>query len=276
MRAKEFEIKKRDPNWRAMQDIRRSGAGGQHKDKKKAAKQGDVKHKGKISEGPENLSIGQQMARDGITYSPEKEDELIGLMSQYMKKAGMSSKQIRYYLSYDEDFIPDQLSDLPKQGLSKGVAEDDEPDEEYLDKVISDLHKDALGFRPDQEFGREWMSSSFEEKLEIYNNMLRSLNMDEAQDDWGGMSHGEFKRKELQHELGHEDDPDFERKLRQKQMDKDRGPWYIKIDGKIYKQKGESKSFDWKKGANNYALAILKNRPELKGKIFITKNPADQ
>ena len=67
-------------------------------------------------EGSENMSIGQQMARDGITYSPEKEKELIGLMSQYMKKAGMSSKEIRYYLSYDEDFIPDQLSDLPKEG----------------------------------------------------------------------------------------------------------------------------------------------------------------
>ena len=65
------------------------------------------------------LSIGQQMAQDGITYSPDKEDELIGLMSQYMKKAGMSSKQIRYYLSYDEDFIPDQLSDLPRQGVKE-------------------------------------------------------------------------------------------------------------------------------------------------------------
>ena len=56
MKAKEFDIKKRDPNWRAMQDIRRSGAGGQHKDKKKAEKQGDVKHKAKqfaedVSEG---------------------------------------------------------------------------------------------------------------------------------------------------------------------------------------------------------------------------------
>jgi hypothetical protein len=69
-----------------------------------------------MAEGSENMSIGQQMARDGITYSPEKENELIGLMSQYMKKNGMSSKEIRYYLSYDEDFIPDQLSDLPKKG----------------------------------------------------------------------------------------------------------------------------------------------------------------
>lgn len=252
-----------------MQDIRRSGAGGQHKDKKKAAKQGEVKHKG------------------------------------------------------------------------KDVVEGDEPDEEYLDKVISDLHKDALGFRPDQEFGQEWMSSSFEEKLEIYHNLLKSLNSDmdegiggtivggvgqffgnkidplageimrahgeiagrkaeytirkymhllkqalekqlksgdenedmkETQDDWGGMSHREFKRRELQHELGHEDDPEFQRQMKEK----DRGPWYIRIDGKIYKQKGEPKVFDWKKGANNYALAIVKNRPELKDKTVLTRNPVDQ
>ena len=65
----------------------------------------------------------------------------------------------------------------------------DAPDEQYLDKVISDLHKDALGFRPDQEFGREWMSSSFEEKLEIYNNLLKSLNSD-MDEGIGGMIAG--------------------------------------------------------------------------------------
>jgi len=65
-------------------------------------------------EGSENMSIGQQMAKDGITYSPEKEDELIGLMAEYMKKDGMNSKAIRYYLNYDEDFIADQLSELPR------------------------------------------------------------------------------------------------------------------------------------------------------------------
>ena len=84
-----------------------------------------------------------------------------------------------------------------------------------------------------------------------------------------------FKRAELQHELGHEDDPDFERNLRQQQIDRDRGPWYIKVDGKILKVKGEPKVFDWKRGANNYALAILKNKPELQGKIFLSKKPED-
>ncbi len=85
----------------------------------------------------------------------------------------------------------------------------------------------------------------------------------------------DFKRREMEHELGHEDDPDFERKLRQQQMDKDRGPWYLKVNGKILKSKGEVKVFDWKKGANNYALAILKNKPELQGKIFLTKKNQD-
>jgi len=101
----------------------------------------------------------------------------------------------------------------------------------------------------------------------------KMMSMEEARDDdWGSMSHREFKRRELDYELGHEDDPNFERKLREK----DRGPWYIRIDGKIYKQKGEPKVFDSKKGANNYALAILKNKPELQGKVLITKNPADK
>ena len=75
-----------------------------------------------VAEGEGNVAIGQQMANDGITYSPEKENELIGLMAQYMKKSGMSPKEIRHYLSYDEDYISDQLSYLPRKG-QQGVAE---------------------------------------------------------------------------------------------------------------------------------------------------------
>jgi hypothetical protein len=109
-----------------------------------------------MEEGSENMSIGQQMARDGITYSPEKEKELIGLMSQYMKKAGMSSREIRYYLSYDEDYIPDQLSDLPKEG-----GDDfDDPDNpknwggDHNDQAAyDDRHKEEVEMEGDQ----DWM-----------------------------------------------------------------------------------------------------------------------
>ena len=64
-----------------------------------------------ISEGTQE--VGQMMANDGITYSPEREDEIINKMAEYMKSAGMGSKQIRYLLN-QEDYIPDQLSYLPR------------------------------------------------------------------------------------------------------------------------------------------------------------------
>ena len=95
------------------------------------------------------------------------------------------------------------------------------------------------------------------------------------QDSWDAGRRA-FKRAELQHELGHEDDPNFERNLRQQQIDRDRGPWYIRIDGVIYKQKGQPKSFDWKRGANNYALAMIKNNPSLQGKVLLSKSAEDK
>lgn len=63
---------------------------------------------------------------------------------------------------------------------------------------------------------------------------------------------------------------------RRREREAEQGPWYLRIDGKIFKSKGEVKVFDQKKGANNYALAILKNKPELKGKIMLTKSPEDK
>jgi hypothetical protein len=93
--------------------------------------------------------------------------------------------------------------------------------------------------------------------------------------DLGSYGKREFKRREMEHELGHEDDPNFERNLRQQQIDKDRGPWYLKINGRILKSQGEPKVFDWKKGANNYALAMIKNKPALQGNILLTKSPKD-
>jgi hypothetical protein len=130
MRAKEIIPASKPRNFVA-KNQKTAGAGA-HKDKKKAAKQGDVKHKGKVEEGiveGESLSIGQQMARDGITYSPEKEKELINLMGDYMEKDGYNNKQIRYYLSYDEDFISDQLAELPREDMTERVRDPEDWDE---------------------------------------------------------------------------------------------------------------------------------------------------
>ena len=74
----------------------------------------ESKEKGVSESETQHIPIGQQMANDGITYSREKEGEIIDLMVQYMKKDGMSPKSIRYYINYDEDYVPDQLSYLPR------------------------------------------------------------------------------------------------------------------------------------------------------------------
>ena len=100
---------------------------GEHRDKKKEQKQGHEKHKSKSV--AESADVGQQMADDGITYSPEKENEIIDLMAKYMQKAGMNSKQIRYLLSYDEDYVSDQLGFLPRKDMNERIRDPEDWDE---------------------------------------------------------------------------------------------------------------------------------------------------
>jgi hypothetical protein len=64
------------------------------------------------------LSLGQRMARDGITYSGDNEREMIGQIAKYMKDQGESLKTIRYYMN-DDDFVADTLSDLRAAGNQK-------------------------------------------------------------------------------------------------------------------------------------------------------------
>jgi hypothetical protein len=129
MKAKEFIPQSKPRNF-VVKNQKTAGAGA-HKDKKRAEKQGDVKHKQKQFEQSvvEAENIGQQMANDGVTYSPEKENEIIDLMGQYMEKAGMSPKQIRYLLNYDEDYVSDQLEFLPRKDMNERVRDPEDWDE---------------------------------------------------------------------------------------------------------------------------------------------------
>lgn len=95
-------------------------------------------------------------------------------------------------------------------------------------------------------------------------------NYDRYQQDQMNQGKRDFKRREHEHEWEQE-------KAYTKQLQaQDRGPWYIRIDGKIYRQGGQPKSFDWKKGANNYALAMVKNNPSLQGKVMLSKSSEDK
>jgi predicted transcriptional regulator len=94
-----------------------------------------------IPESEGQKEIGQMMADDGITYSAEKENEIIGKMVEYMKKSGMDSKKIRYLLNYDEDYIADQLSYLSKEGMEESALQASFGDEKYTRKGMDALRK---------------------------------------------------------------------------------------------------------------------------------------
>lgn len=108
----------------AAKDVKRGSYADRAAMLRSAEADGRLKSGGQTNEDAGNNEIGQMMANDGITYSPEKENELINLMAQYMKKSGMSSKAIRYYLSYDEDYISDQLGLLPREGQTNESMSD--------------------------------------------------------------------------------------------------------------------------------------------------------
>jgi hypothetical protein len=95
---------------------------------------------------------------------------------------------------------------------------------------------------------------------------------DSYQRDYDHSTAGMGKRQSYayQQDGGANDEGDDDSFLRA-QQEKEQGPWYLKVNGKILTSQGQPKVFDMKKGANNYALAILKNKPELQGKIFLTK-----
>jgi len=126
-----------------------------------------------MTEGEGNVAIGQQMANDGITYSPEKENELIDLIAQYMKKSGMSSKSIRYYLSYDEDYISDQLSYLPRKD-QQGMAEGDEAQPAV--KVVDEYNEVVAAF---DDMPKSWR---YKNDYEVASNVAKIASEDPEMD----------------------------------------------------------------------------------------------
>ena len=81
---KKPEIKSRDPNWRDMEAIRKSGAAGSHKDKKALDKRGYQKHKGKsidMDEAPKGKPIAY-VDMDGV---------LANFFAEYAKLAGVTT-----------------------------------------------------------------------------------------------------------------------------------------------------------------------------------------
>ena len=173
--------------------------------------------------------------------------------------------------------------DIERVGLDKnyiGFAWHDSQGQEHYEEVpVGDLGSyDDLKAKIKQEIKYQERNIAGQDMAEGRYGRSYSYNPDrDAEREWDAYKSGEqdFRNRERNAGIEHEDDPNFEREFRQQQIDRDRGPWYLKINGKILKKDGQPKVFDWKKGANNYGLAIVKNRPELQGKIFLTKKAED-
>ena len=141
-----------------------------------------LKPKGDVTETQQRLSIGQQMARDGITYSPEREREIIGQIGDYLAKNGYSNKQIRYYLSYDEDFIPDTLSELPRQGVTE--ADDDK----------------MTGFDPKTMYAIKALQAKYPHAKDLMSALLSDIDKFEVHSDMNDISHDD-RLKNLEQKL---------------------------------------------------------------------------
>ena len=84
---KKPEIKSRDPNWRDMEALRKSGAAGSHKDKKALDKRGYKKHKGK------SYDINEAESKP-IAYV-DMDGVIANFFAEYAKLAGVKSGNYR-------------------------------------------------------------------------------------------------------------------------------------------------------------------------------------
>lgn len=111
----------------------KTGGAGAHKDKKKAAKQGDVKHKSKaLAEGAEfgayyNEQLAQKVFDENPNLNTSGRAEEVMNAGFKIAVGDLGKKQAQGLFGYDEDFPSDFVSSysyLQKQGQTEGIVGD--------------------------------------------------------------------------------------------------------------------------------------------------------
>lgn len=189
-------------------------------------------------------------------------------------------KNIEHGHDHGDNVLVGKASDIDVPMMGDDYANEPAPETSEIDAVIpsgNDLHSKGLEAEKQAGGGNPW------HQMDISESLVKKLSnhyaevKDRTNEGYGYRSYGRTKGYDsFGNPLGgghdeYSNDP-YGHKEAAKNRDRDRGPWYLIINNKIYTQKGEPKAFDWKSGANNYGLAILKKRPELEGKILLTKN----
>jgi hypothetical protein len=68
-----------------------------------------------------SYKVARYLFDKGLRYNPQNEKDIIKMIGGAMMKMGFSGKEVRYYISYDEDFLSDTLAEL--QHMEKAIDE---------------------------------------------------------------------------------------------------------------------------------------------------------
>ena len=143
------------------------GGAGQHKDKKKAEKQGDTKHKKDLAtmesqsvaeavEDRTSYQVAKVLHDHGIKYDPAREDELIKVIElALVKKLAIDPRQVRGIMN-DEDFLGDTFSelqhmsqDVEEAGMYRRPGSPTAYDRDYRSSVSGMGKKDSMAYQQD-------------------------------------------------------------------------------------------------------------------------------
>ena len=264
-------------NFVAKNAMKTTSGAGKHKDKKRAAKQGDVKHKGKdIEEG-----IGGMIAGGVGQFLGNKIDPLAGeIMRSHGEIAGRKAEYtIRKYMHLLQKALKQQLDSGEKEGVEEG-SDWGEP-REILEDVLQTLEREV-----------EWPLTEVmdpKEVKQLLSPLVRAVNdkmMSMDRDNMGesmpnyplDYERGQQRSMDRERERFKRDELDFElrgeeERMRQAQQ-AEAGTWYLRINGKLWKKEGKPVGFRGKEAARKAGRTILGNNPGKK--IVLTMKPIDE
>jgi hypothetical protein len=114
-----------------------------------------------LDEAPEDRTsykVARYLFDKGLRYQPENEKDIIKMIGGAMMKMGMDHKQVRYLMSYNEDFLSDTLSELrhmeqaiDEVGMAEGIAD---AVKKTVKKVAGGINK-VIGHGSDEEMRKD-------------------------------------------------------------------------------------------------------------------------
>jgi hypothetical protein len=113
-----------------------------------------------MAEAPEDrtsFQVAKVLHDKGIAYDPAKENDLISAIGMVLvKELGMSPKQAKHLISYDEDFLSDTMGELRNMGeetMSNAEPEQEKPNAKEIAEVVKSFYDATTGKFPKGETG---------------------------------------------------------------------------------------------------------------------------